>query len=225
MRDRITSLAADDRAGNASGTEGEAPRAAGGVAYDLSLGLGDRYRRAHDEVLGVLDSRRYFRLLDALDSLVGSPPWTSLAAEPAREVLPALVRRDWRRVKKRAARVERAATEGQSAQDVELHELRKSSKRLRYACEALAPVFGDSAADLGAAAKQLQDVLGEHQDSVVSQALLRELATHAQLNADSMLMLGRLHLLEQHHADHSRTRFQTAWKQARDKHLRRWLKP
>ena len=214
MQDRLTTMATDD----AAGMDAEADAKAAG---DMSSELEARLRTAHAQVLRVLDSARYFRLLDSLDALIDSPSWSSAAHEPAHEVLPALVRLDWRRVKKRATAAEHAATSAE--QDVELHELRKAAKRLRYACESLAPVFGKSARKLGAAAEDLQEVLGEHQDSVVSQQLLRELATQGGLAGESVLVLGRLQHLEQEHAERSRAHYKTAWKQVADKRLRRWL--
>ena len=88
---------------------------------------------------------------------------------------------------------------------------RRAAKRLRYACEALSPVFGDGAAGLGDAAKELQEVLVEHQDGVVSQQLLRDLADRAVLHGEEALTLGRLHLLEQQHAARSLGHSEIAW--------------
>jgi CHAD domain-containing protein len=217
MRDRITTMEAEDAADVEADVEADA-----GAADDLSRELGARFRTAHLDVLRTLDSARYFRLLDSLDALLDSPSWTSAAQEPARKVLPALVRRDWRRVKKRAAAAKHSSTSVE--QDAKLHQVRKASKRLRYDCESLSPVFGKSARKLGAAAEEVQDVLGQHQDSVVSQELLRELAAQAGLPGTSALVLGRLQLLEQEHAERSRTHYEAVWKQVADKRLRRWLK-
>ena len=217
MRDRLTSMAADDAVQRDSPGD-----AASGPAADLAAQLAARHDDAHARVLQILDSTRYFRLLDALDLVVGSPPWGPDAEEPARDVLPPLVRRDWRRVKRQAAAAQRARDA--DGRDVHLHEARKAAKRLRYACEALAPVFGTPAEALAAAARDLQEVLGEHQDSVVSQALLRELAGHQGLSGDAVLGLGRLQLIEQSHAERARGHFETAWKEVSAKRNRRWLK-
>jgi CHAD domain-containing protein len=216
MRDRLTTMATEDAAG-ADNDASDPAEAAG----DLSSELEARYRTAHAEVLRVLSSARYFRLLDSLDTLLASPPWASVAEERAGKVLPRLVRRDWRRVKKRAAATEHAPTTAE--QDVALHELRKASKRLRYSCEALEPVFGEPARELGAGAKELQEVLGEHQDSVVSRELLQQLAAEAGLPGESALVLGRLQLLEQQHAQRSRAHYEVAWSSVAHRRHRRWL--
>ncbi|MGF1473557.1 MAG: CHAD domain-containing protein, partial [Rubrobacteraceae bacterium] len=54
--------------------------------------------------------------------------------------------------------------------------LRKKGKRLRYALEFLSGIYGKPARDLVKALKELQDVLGDHQDADVATAHLRELA-------------------------------------------------
>jgi CHAD domain-containing protein len=56
-----------------------------------------------------------------------------------------------------------------------LHRARKASKRYRYAVEAAAPIWGAKADKIVAQRKDLQDLLGNYQDSIVSAAFLREL--------------------------------------------------
>ena len=221
MRDRLTALAAEDV--NAYSADEADSSDRDDLAGQFAAELGARYSAAHGEVLSVLDSQRYFRLLDALDALVDSPPWSSMAEERARKALPRLTRRDWRRVNKHAAAAERATTSQE--RDDELHEVRKAAKRLRYSCDALTPVFGAQAAGLGDAAKNLQEVLGEHQDSVVSQDLVRELAGHERFTGDAAFALGRLHLIEQGQAARARGHYDAAWRQLSAKRHRRWLKP
>ena len=221
MRDRLTRMAAGDALEASQDPDSESTPPGADVADTLNSELGTRYRNAHADALRALSSARYYRLLDSLDALLEAPPWTSSAEAPARAVLRDLVRRDWRRTKKRAVAAEQAATPTELNAD--LHELRKAAKRLRYACEALAPVFGDGAEELADAAKQLQEVLGEHQDSVVSQELLRELAHDAGLAGEAALVLGRLHLLEEEQARRTGERLEAAWKRVSAKRRRRWL--
>jgi len=210
MRDRLTSLAGD-----------QAIELGRGSSADLESQLGERYRQAHARVLEVLDSPRYFRLLDDLDQLLGAPPWTAKARKPARQILPARARREWKLLEGHAKAAETATGE---QRDVELHEVRKAAKRLRYACEALVPAFGDPAADMALASERLQEVLGDHQDSVVSQELLRELATRSEVSGDDALVLGRLHHLEQTHAEHSEQQYQDVWERLSRRGLRRWMR-
>jgi CHAD domain-containing protein len=74
---------------------------------------------ARTKLLAVLDSQRYFALLDELDKLLAEPPLTPKAAKPAAEVLPAAARRPYRQVRRRMHRAH-GAGDGQSA-DAALH--------------------------------------------------------------------------------------------------------
>src|SRR5262249_46478106 len=63
---------------------------------------------ARETVAKTLRSKRYFSVLDQLDALVERPRLTSAAGRPARSVLPAAVRRSYRRTARRMARAEQA---------------------------------------------------------------------------------------------------------------------
>jgi CHAD domain-containing protein len=69
------------------------------------------------------------------------------------------------------------------------------------------PVFGSDATDLAKATEQLQDVLGEHQDSVVVRDLLRRLAVEADTDGESSFTFGRLHALEESRAHRTRQQY------------------
>jgi hypothetical protein len=56
-----------------------------------------------------------------------------------------------------------------------IHSARKAGKRHRYAVEAAASVIGSAAAKAVTAGKQLQDQLGEYQDSRLATDFLRDL--------------------------------------------------
>jgi CHAD domain-containing protein len=153
--------------------------------------LGTAARRLDDELVGreaagrrtaheVLAGERYRRLLDDLEQLVCEPPFTSYAASPGRQLVPELVAADLRRVRRRhrawllsLQAVEQGAGDPAAA-EAALHGVRKAAKRLRYAAESAVPVAGKRAADLAVRAEALQDLLGEHQDTVVARALVRE---------------------------------------------------
>jgi CHAD domain-containing protein len=193
----------------------------GPVARRIDAELEGRYREAHDRALTELDERRYFRLLDSLDALLTGPPWAEDAAEPAGDVLPRRVSRAWKRVR-RYARLADAATTPEQRVEL-LHEVRKAAKRARYAGESVEVVFGSDAKDFAAAFENLQEILGEHQDSVVTRELLRRLGVQAHLDGENGFTFGRLHALEQRRGDESQARYASAWESASDKSLRRWL--
>ncbi len=172
-----------------------------------------RYRAAHDELLGALDGDRYGALLDTLDALVTRPPLGAAAGDSARIVYEDELRRTYRRARG-LVRDARAAEDPHRREEL-LHEVRKAAKRARYAAEAATGVLGGQARRYGKAMKAVQEVLGEHQDSVVTRHELLELAVAAQLDGESAFTYGRLHGLEQAHAAATVERFEGVWRAAR----------
>ena len=147
------------------------------------------------DVRAALLSPRYFALRDRLDALVADPPWTELADAPASAVLPKMLRKELKRVRKRA----RAAAAEDDAPSA-LHEVRKATKRLRYSAEAVEPVAGKPAHKLASAAKHLTSHLGELQDTVVSRSELLGLARAAAAHGEPGFTYGRLYTREEQHA-------------------------
>jgi CHAD domain-containing protein len=155
----------------------------------------DRVSRADGDVaedaVACLDGARYLRLLADLDLLLADPP---LADEVGR-------RRGTRRAARRAYRrlhrdlAEVPAEEGED-RDAALHEARKAAKRLRYTCEAVVGVHGRRARRLAARAEDLQELLGDHQDSVGARALLGRAAEQARQTGEDTFALGVLVGLE-----------------------------
>jgi CHAD domain-containing protein len=164
-----------------------------GQLIDEELGASSEAGRA--ATMAALESERYFRLLDALDDFVRTPPYAKAAARLARRDLPRLLQRDWKRVR-RADRTARRATDP-SERDNALHEVRKSAKRLRYAAESTIPVLGKRAKQLAKMAGRIQEVLGEHQDTTVTRKTLREIGIRAHLSGENGFTFGRLHALEE----------------------------
>ena len=102
--------------------------------------------------------------------------------------------------------------------------MRKSAKQLRYAADAVEPAFGRPAADLAKQAKAIQEILGEHHDSVVAGERLKILAIAANdATGESAFTYGLLAGLEQESGKDARKKFDQAWKQAARKRHRRWL--
>ncbi len=160
----------------------------GPVAARIESTMAARTRDADAEVRDLLDSDRYFALLDGLERLASDPPWSAEATKKARKVLPRRVYRTWRRV--------RDLAESGAA----LHELRKAAKRARYAGETAEPALGKPAASYAKAMKRLQTVLGDHQDAVVAQDALRHMGTQAHLAGENGFTFGLLHGVEQSRA-------------------------
>ncbi len=192
----------------------------GPVVRRVERELRDRHRAAHAHLVDALDGERYLRLRDTLDDLVSDPPLTARAGKPARKELPPLVARA-------VARVERAGLavgeDGRpKVRDRELHEVRKSAKRARYAAETVVPVAGDPATELADRMEELQDVLGEHQDSVAVRALLLELSAAAQAAGENGFTYGLLYVQEGGLADEARRAYGRALRRALSGKARRW---
>jgi CHAD domain-containing protein len=167
---------------------------------------------ARTELLAVLDSERYLALLDDLDSLLARPPLTPEAAGRPAEVLPAAARRARRQAARRMRRAWRAAPG--RARNEALHRARKSARRARYAAEAMAPAIGAKAARFAKRMKRVQSVLGEHQDSVIARAVVRDLGIRAHLAGENAFSYGLLHERDACAAGRLQSRARRTWKKA-----------
>jgi CHAD domain-containing protein len=172
---------------------------------------------ARTAMLQALRSPRYLRLLDGLVALAACPPLTSgtgPADHGAARVAIKGARRSWRHV---AGAV---ATLPPHPPDAALHQIRILAKRCRYAAEAVTTLCGPPADGFAAAIASVQAVLGDHQDTVVAEAWLREAAT-AQPGAG--LVAGQLVTVERAKRAELRSRWPTIWRAASDRRLRRWM--
>ncbi|MDI3388572.1 CYTH and CHAD domain-containing protein [Streptomyces sp. B-S-A8] len=149
----------------------------------------------------VLDGRRYLALLDTVDALLADPPLRPAAAKPPKAVLAKAVLREFARLTD-AVDAALAADPG-TERDQALHEARKKAKRTRYAAEAAKPALGKPAKRLAKRAKKLQSGLGEHQDSVMTRAALRDLAGQAHAAGESSFTYGLLYGREERTAERS----------------------
>ena len=128
-------------------------------------------KRALDEMRG----ERYLAMLGSLHHWRTDPPFTEAAQQP-----PETLKRYVKKAERKLFR--RLSTAGS---DVEaLHSARKAGKRFRYAAELSEPALGKKAAKSVEHGKALQELLGEHQDSVVSAEFLRRQGAAAGVDAD-----------------------------------------
>ncbi len=191
----------------------------GPVRARVDKELHQRFVTTRTELLAAMTSQRYFDLVDRLEAFALAPPWTDPAHEQARRVLPKRLDHDWKRLRARVRAAERDAEAGGSAAD--LHAVRKAAKRVRYAAEALVPLYGTDAERMVRAHERIQTVLGDHHDAVEAQAALVDLAGHAASAGENGFTYGVLHAhLEARRSSRS-TDFEEAWQgslRARDKH-------
>jgi CHAD domain-containing protein len=193
-----------------AGVAGLAPELALGPVAARTVRFFAARRAAAVKTAGAaLDGERYLALLDAVDSLLADPPWTDAAEGSAESVLPGLIGRAVRRVGK-AQRAAHAHPSGHE-RDEHLHEMRKAAKRLRYAAEVAAPALGGPAKRLVKSVKSVQELLGEHQDSVVARGLLRELGSAAGAGQGNGFAFGWLLRDEQARAERVEGDLDRAW--------------
>ncbi|MFI1281507.1 CHAD domain-containing protein [Streptomyces sp. NPDC020858] len=202
---------------------GELPRTlmTGPVRSRLRVWNSARRSGSRRRALAALDSPRHLALLDSLDALLDEPPLLKGAAKAPEAVLPKAVLRDYARL---AARVDSALvlTEG-GERDLALHEARKAAKRVRYAAESAEPVLGKPAKHLAKAAKKVQNLLGDHQDSVVAREALRGLADQATGAGESAFTWGVLYGREEALAEQRERELPDIWAKASAPSLRAGL--
>jgi len=204
--------------------EEEPQSAAGRLALSCAGAMERHYSEHHRQARRAMDSARYDALVRDLVALTASPTFTSLAGRPSGEVLPALVRRAFRTLKRTmpTALAEQQGAPSSEERDRLLHDARKKAKRVRYAAEALIPAYGAPAARMAADMEQVQADLGEHQDSVVLRGWLQQWASEA--SAPKAFTLGRWDALEQRRGRDAEHRCTRSWATAGKKKRRRWLK-
>jgi CHAD domain-containing protein len=167
-----------------------ADRAAAGR---LLSALARQRTRARRALLKALDGQRYSDLLDLYEAAL-----EALEPSGSGKTLAELARREARGLRNAV----RAA--GDEPLDEQLHDLRKRGKRTRYAHEL------SSAKRVVRDAKAFQDVLGEHQDSVLAEERLRALSQEAP--ADQALAAGLLIERERARRDRARAAWRQVWR-------------
>jgi CHAD domain-containing protein len=180
-----------------------------------------RRASAREELIEALDSERYATLLAGLELLALDPPRGPQALAPARDVLPAAVRKAYRQAKKRMRRA-RHAPPGQ-ARDLALHQARKSARRARYAAEVARPAIGKPARTFARQMKKVQSVIGEHQDSVIARQEARDLGIAAHLAGENAFSYGLLYEREAHQAAQLQAEARVVWTRASRPRHRRWM--
>jgi len=141
----------------------------------------ERREEARENMLEVLDSVRYERLLSSFAEMLRLGPAAELelaqangnerAGEPVTAAAPPLISRRYRKWRKAAKRLD------ETSPPEAFHDVRKKGKRLRYTLEFVSEVYGEPVQKLVEPLKALQDDLGDHQDAVIAARYLRELGT------------------------------------------------
>jgi len=197
---------------------------AGDLGPDLELlfdALASRREAARETLMGALRSARYVELLDRLVEAVDSPSLTAAANSRSGDVLPPLVRRSWKKLRKKAKKLDARSP------DEDYHRVRVLTKRARYGAEAVAPALGkkrgSQAKRFADRAADLQDELGELQDSVVARGTILDVARDHPQAGSFNLAAGRLVERELHAGERHRESFPSAWKRLDRKKNLSWM--
>jgi CHAD domain-containing protein len=153
------------------------------------------HRLAQRQLTEVLSSAELAQLIDDwrafLDEAPGADCHLPSAGRPIKEIADVSIWRIYRRVRNEGRAI------GPESPPTELHELRKSSKKLRYLMEFFSSLYPkDELAPLIKLTKVLLDNLGLFQDLAVQGEFLRdaarEMAVEGQADADTLLAMGAL---------------------------------
>lgn len=171
----------------------DAPGASGLLA-ELEVERAAAYR----DVAATLEGERYFALLDRLET-AAMPPLSGDSTS-----LKTIFHREAKRMRRTFAAL------GRDPDDTALHASRIILKRARYAADLAAHELGRPGEKFAVAAKQLQDILGDHQDAVVAEARIRIWASSA---PEGRFAAGRLVQVERERVAAARSAWPEAWVQ------------
>jgi CHAD domain-containing protein len=152
--------------------------------------LRDLQSQANEDALRALDGPRFRHVVETLEEVATRPALADSAEQPCSNVLPPLVDQAWHRMAGASAKLSLAAP------DEEWHRTRILAKRARYTAETASLALGHRAEPVAAEARLVQEMLGEHQDAVVTAQRLTSLAQH--YRGTRALVIGRL--VEREHA-------------------------
>ncbi len=189
----------------------------GPVWERLVAGARRRYETGLRRSLIAMRSQRYFRMLDALDAIVAEIP----GAQSDEEATPVTIDAAYKKVRKaaKAADIQGQDEDADSPEtehdhDAALHLIRKRAKSLRY----IAAATGED--DVSKQAKDIQTLLGDHQDSVVSRDHLIEQSEAAHAAGEDTFTYGLLYQQEIELADSCRAQLDDVMRRL-DKSVRR----
>jgi CHAD domain-containing protein len=180
----------------------------------------DQRQRALTALDDAFQTQRFLELTERLKGL------DKLAPDPARnpelrDDVPQRLKGAFRKLRKVASGLD------VDSQPTAFHKARIRAKRLRYTTEFFAPFYGKRAQRLIEVTTALQDVLGDHQDGIVSTQRIHE-AVHAAAGAwpaETSVALGRVVQWEAQHGEQLRRVARSSYREVRDawQRLRRAL--
>jgi len=181
--------------------------------------LQEQRAQARAPMLRALDSPRYRRFVAAYEAFVRRAPGRRppAARRPVLAAAPDLIGHRLRAVRKAGDGL------GPSAPPAKLHALRIKCRRLRYAVESFADLYGDPASAFAKRLARLQNLLGLHQDGHVAMARLRRLCESQgrRLPPRTLFAMGRAAQRYAQQAAGARTAFPQAYRRITGKRWKR----
>jgi len=194
------------------------PRDLAAAASVVRRAFDDERAHARAGVDTAMTSERYVALLEALVDAAVRPRLGEAADAACGVALPPLVRKAWRRLERDVALLDPAGA------DDDWHEARIAAKRVRYATEALVPVFGAPAKSFSRTLELVTEQLGEHQDAVIAAETTRRLAAGRRVTGTTGFVLGLLHEHERAAVTQARATFLVEWPEVSRRRHRAWLR-
>jgi CHAD domain-containing protein len=173
----------------------------------------EKHRRAPLKVLHeALDSRRYKNLERRLSQFLERPlparPQAPLAVKPVRDVAPMIIHENFEAV---MAQGHKALAHPKLKQ---FHRLRIEMKKLRYATEFMAPAYDGSLDPFIERTVEIQDCLGELQDTVFTRGFVENLLRDWKgkiVDPDLVFILGEIYQLQAEIARLRQEKFGKIW--------------
>ena len=122
---------------------------------------------ARAQLLDALRSDRYLKLLDQVELAIQDPKASMTEGGSLQD----LARKEFKKLRREVRQL------SSDPSDQELHNVRIRTKKARYAAELAQPTMGKAGSRYIQQTKRLQDVLGDHQDSIIAENQLREILT------------------------------------------------
>jgi CHAD domain-containing protein len=175
------------------------------AAEAILAALREERARTYERLRQIRQDAEHVELENEVSSIADEPVvWRS--DSPAACVAPRLVRKTFKRLRKRVRNC------GEEPSDEQLHAVRIAAKHYRYALEAFEPVTARRMRKVAHRVQRLQDVLGEEHDAAVAEQRLRGLAAEAKL----AFVSGEMTQLEEKAKVEARSQWRRAWRRVRE---------
>jgi CHAD domain-containing protein len=170
--------------------QAEAPDADRHAFDGLIAALGPQRAEARRALVHVFEGDHFESLAANVQRLLAESmePDRPAAEQPLGEVVPRLVKRQYKKLRRQASEAL------ETMEPVAIHQTRIRGKRVRYAAEFVSEVYGRPAAGFIRAMTEQQDVLGDHQDAQVGIHRLESMVEEPDLglSAHQIFLAGRL---------------------------------